>query len=74
MARIRCRYIGCIYLDDGYCSAPEVDLDPDEGCRTFAQIEDPFDDDWDDESDDFDDWEQEELGDDLIDDDDDEYL
>jgi len=54
MARIRCKYIGCSYLDQGLCSASLIDLDPDEGCLTFTPIGDPFDDDEDD-------WEEDEL-------------
>ncbi|HBX69471.1 MAG TPA: hypothetical protein DEH25_08835 [Chloroflexi bacterium] len=47
MARIRCRYIGCIYLEEGICTATIVTLDPEDGCVTFAQSGDPFeDDDW----------------------------
>ena len=64
MPRIRCRYLGCIYLDDGNCSAPLIDLDPDEGCQTFTQSGDPFEDEWDDDEG-YDDWEEEELGDDA---------
>jgi hypothetical protein len=68
MPRIRCRYIGCVHLDSGLCSAPVVDLDPEEGCHTFLQSGDPYDDEtwededseyngyeeWDDDDDDFD--------------------
>lgn len=53
MARIRCKYIGCTFLDEGLCTATTIELDPDEGCLTFNQIGDPFDDDddWDDNDD-----------------------
>ena len=48
MARIRCKYIGCAFLDNGICSATTIELDPDEGCLTYSQLGDPFDDDdWD---------------------------
>ena len=40
MPRIRCLYVNCVYLDDGFCSAPSVEVDPDEGCRTFTQASD----------------------------------
>ena len=60
MPRIRCRYLGCVYLDDGQCIAPVIDLDPDEGCHTFNQAGDPLDDSWD-EDEEYEDWEQEEL-------------
>jgi hypothetical protein len=49
MPRIRCRYLDCVYLDDGYCSSEVVEIDPDEGCMTFTLITDANDDDWDDE-------------------------
>ncbi len=38
MPRIRCRYIDCVYLDDDYCSAASVEIDPDEGCLTYVRI------------------------------------
>ena len=60
MPRIRCRYIGCIHLDNGMCSTAIVELDPEEGCRTFTMLEDPFDDDWDEDEDELEgytDWE-----------------
>lgn len=53
MPRIRCHYIDCIFLDEGYCSAAAVEIDPDTGCATYAPSEDAVDDD--------DDWEDEEL-------------
>jgi hypothetical protein len=31
MARIRCHYIDCVFLDEGYCSAAQIELDPDTG-------------------------------------------
>lgn len=36
MPRIRCHYIDCVFLDDGYCSAAAVEIDPDTGCMTFS--------------------------------------
>jgi hypothetical protein len=39
MPRIRCRYLDCSYLDEGYCGAAAVILDPDEGCLTYTQID-----------------------------------
>lgn len=59
MARIRCKYIGCTFLDEGLCTATAIELDPDEGCITFTQIGDPFDDDDDwDNNDDLDGYEE----------------
>ncbi len=36
MPRIRCHYSDCSFLDDGFCSAAQVELDPDTGCNTFS--------------------------------------
>ena len=71
MPRIRCLYIGCIHLDNGFCSAPVIELDPDEGCHTFSQTSADIydDDDWDDD-DELDNWDQEYDDDDWDDEDD----
>ncbi|MGD8555255.1 MAG: hypothetical protein PVJ32_07445 [Anaerolineales bacterium] len=63
MPRIRCHYIDCVYLEDGHCEAPRVQIDPDEGCMTYSRFDDvPAADEWDDESlDDFLEDEDEEL-------------
>ena len=63
MARIRCKYIDCTFLEDGICSATSIELDPDEGCLTYAQLGDPFeDDDWDEEEelDGYEEWDDDE--------------
>jgi hypothetical protein len=51
MPRIRCAYEGCVYLEGDFCGAEEIDLDLDEGCLTFTQIEDLAleDEDWEEE-------------------------
>lgn len=36
MPRIRCHYADCVFLDQGYCAAAAVEIDPDEGCLTFS--------------------------------------
>jgi len=36
MPRIRCHYLDCVFLDEGYCSAALVELDPDSGCATYS--------------------------------------
>ncbi|MGD8402960.1 MAG: hypothetical protein PVJ21_04830 [Anaerolineales bacterium] len=72
MPRIRCHYMDCIFIDEGYCSAAAVEIDPDTGCATYSPSEDAIDDeDWDD--DELDEWETDsEEDDDLwLDDDDD---
>lgn len=77
MPRIRCHYIDCVFLDDGYCTAAAVELDPDVGCMTYSRADDIDKDDWDDEEeeiDDLDEWDEidlEEDDDDLWLDDDD---
>jgi hypothetical protein len=50
MPRIRCRYVDCVFLEDGFCGAAAVEVDPDEGCLTYSHIEDvQADDSWDEE-------------------------
>ncbi|MCJ7706996.1 MAG: hypothetical protein MUO38_05195 [Anaerolineales bacterium] len=50
MPRIRCRYVDCVFLEDGYCGAAAVEIDPDEGCLTYSHIDDvPADEEWDEE-------------------------
>ena len=39
MPRIRCLYYNCLYLDDGTCTAPSVEIDPDIGCSTYTQTD-----------------------------------
>ncbi len=76
MPKIRCLYVGCVYLEKGYCTAPMVNIDPDEGCLTFTQLDDPFeveDADWEDELEGFDEWEEDDFDDDDWLDDDDEF-
>lgn len=36
MPRIRCHYVDCVFLDEGYCAAAAVELDDEEGCLTYA--------------------------------------
>jgi hypothetical protein len=74
MPRIRCRYLDCVFLDDGYCTSEMVELDPDEGCTTYTLVDEAaVDEEWeDDEMDDL--WD---VDDDLLeeeDDDDDLWL
>ena len=52
MPRIRCHFLNCVFLDDGYCGAAAVELDPDEGCMTYKQADDlGRDDSWDENND-----------------------
>lgn len=67
MPRIKCHYIDCVFVDEGYCSAAAVEIDPDTGCNTYSPSED-MEDEWEEESE----WEEEEEEeDDLWDEDDD---
>lgn len=57
MPRIRCRYLDCVFLDDGYCSAAAVEIDPDTGCATYSPAEGAASDkDWDEEEEDMEEW------------------
>ena len=49
MPRIRCHYIECVFIDDAYCGAAAVEIDPDEGCMTYARADDISDSDRDDD-------------------------
>lgn len=63
MPRIRCHYIDCILLDDGYCSAAAIELDPDTGCMTYKRTGDIEEEEvWDEEEvEEIDEWEDLEL-------------
>jgi hypothetical protein len=62
MPRIRCHYIDCVFLDDGYCGAAAVEIDPDNGCNTYSQSSRLLDEDeWDEEDELDEDWEEEEI-------------
>jgi hypothetical protein len=39
MPRIKCHYLDCVFLDEGYCSAAAVEIDPDTGCNTYSPAE-----------------------------------
>ena len=51
MPKIRCLYEECVFLVKEYCSAPSIELDPEDGCLTYTEDIndirkiDPFDDD-----------------------------
>ena len=57
MPRIRCHYMDCIFIDEGYCSAAAIEIDPDTGCATYSPSEDDAESDWD--EDELEDWESE---------------
>ena len=64
MPRIRCRYIDCIFIEEGLCGAEAVEIDPDEGCLTYTELneislvedeeweEEDLEEDWEEENDD----------------------
>ena len=60
MPRIRCHYIDCVFVDDGYCSAAAVELDPDTGCATFTPNEEAAAEDKDWEEEELEEWEDDE--------------
>jgi len=39
MPRIRCHYDDCVFLEEKYCGAAAVELDPDTGCLTYSQVD-----------------------------------
>lgn len=65
MPRIRCHYDDCVFVEEGFCGAASVEIDPDSGCMTFQreaveEADEEREDDW--EEDDFEDeTEDEEL-------------
>lgn len=74
MPRIKCHYVDCVFLDEGYCSAAAIELDPDTGCATYkpsGEVDNQ--DTWD--EDEAEGWEEDEESedDDLWDDDEDEF-
>jgi hypothetical protein len=65
-------------LDDGYCGAAAIELDPDTGCMTYKRPDDLIDaeESWEEEEEEVEDWEDleiEEEDDELWIDDDEEY-
>jgi hypothetical protein len=66
MPKIRCHYLDCAFLDEGYCSAAAVELDPDNGCMTYSpSTETTQEDEWDEEElEELEEWEEVEEGED----------
>jgi hypothetical protein len=75
MPRIRCHYTDCVFVDEGYCSAAAVELDPDTGCATYSPTEEAAAkaDDWEEEEE-LEEWDEEdpEEEEDFLDEDEDE--
>ncbi len=73
MPRIRCHYEDCVFLEDGYCGAAAIELEPENGCLTYTRVdeaedktteeweEEDFEEDADEDGDDYDDEEDEDL-------------
>ncbi len=58
--KIRCKYLDCAFLDEGYCISAQIDLDSDKGCLTYQSNDDlPIDENLD-EIDNINDWEESE--------------
>lgn len=63
MPRNCCRYMDCIFLEENYCGAAAIELDPDAGCLTYSQsAEAPAEEEWEEEEEVDEDWEDEEEG------------
>ncbi len=59
MPRIRCHYVDCVFLDDGYCGAAAVEVDPDMGCMTYSRADDAeVEGEWDEEEEELEDMEE----------------
>jgi hypothetical protein len=51
-----------VFLDDGYCGAAAIELDPDVGCMTFSRADDlEVGDEWEEEEEESDEWEEIDL-------------
>ena len=76
MPRIHCHYLDCLFLDGKYCTAAAIELDPDQGCKTYQPGDDVSLDDWDDDEnlDDWDDLDSEEDEDLWVDDDEEDIM
>ncbi len=59
MPRIRCHYLDCVFLDESYCGAAAVEIDPDMGCMTYSRANDvEVDEEWDEEEEDLEEWDE----------------
>ena len=39
MPRIRCHYEDCVFLEEGYCGAAAIELEPETGCLTYTRVD-----------------------------------
>lgn len=73
MPRIKCHYADCVFIDEGYCSAAAVEIDPDTGCNTYSPSEEAVEA-WDEEEEaEWDEDELEDTDDELWDEEEDEF-
>ena len=49
MPKIRCHYLDCLFLDERYCTAAAIELNPDTGCQTYTPDEEAGAENWEDE-------------------------
>jgi hypothetical protein len=66
MPRIRCHYEDCVFLEDGYCGAAAIELEPEGGCLTYSRVDEA-------EAKVVDDWEDEDVEDEAEEEDEDYY-
>jgi hypothetical protein len=60
MARIKCHYMDCVFLDEGLCSAAAIEIDPDTGCATYSPTDEAAaKTDWEEEE--LDEWEEDDM-------------
>jgi len=57
MPRIRCHYSDCVFVDEGYCSAAAIEIDPDTGCATYSPTDSAEGNDWTEEEEELEEWE-----------------
>jgi hypothetical protein len=59
MPRIRCYYTDCVFIDDGYCGAAAIEIDPDVGCMTYSRADDTEpEDEWEEGEEDLEEWDE----------------
>jgi hypothetical protein len=75
MPRIKCHYIDCVFLDEGYCSAAAIELDPDTGCATYSPSDEAAAaaEEWEEEEEEWEEEEGDEEDDELWDEEEDEF-
>lgn len=57
MPKTRCHYLDCLFLDERYCSAAAIEINPDAGCLTYKPNEEAELAGWDDDVE-VDDWDE----------------